>query len=151
MLDRGLQTILIGLAASLLLALMAVTGLDVVGRYILNAPLPGAFELTELLLGALVFAALPLVSRTGGHVEVDLLATVLPTRVNRLLGLFAAAISALVLCYFAWQLFHLGLQQLADGSRTVSLGVPYAPFAFLGMITCLLSAACGLLREVRHD
>lgn len=142
---RGLE----GLVALLLLALIAVTAVDVVGRYLLNAPLSGAFEMTELILGALVFAALPLVSRSGSHVEVDLLVGVLPTRVNHRLGLAAAAISAAVLVYFAWQLGRLGLNQLHEGSRSVSLGVPYWPFAALGTLCCLLAAWFGIRRAVR--
>lgn len=149
-LDR-IETILLGLAATLLLALMAVTGIDVVGRYLLNAPLSGAFEMTELLLGALVFMALPLVSRHGAHVEVDLLASVVPVSVNKVLGLFAALVSAVMLCWFAWTLIDVMISQIHDGSRSVSLGVPLAPFAALGALACVLAAVFGLIRGVRND
>lgn len=145
------ELVIEGLAACLLLALMAVTGVDVVGRYLLNAPLSGAFELTELLLGALVFVALPLVSRTGSHVEVDLLVELLPRPVTRFLGLSAAVISAAVLAFFAWRLVLLGLGQMAEGSRSVSLGVPFAPFALLGAAACVLAAVFGLMRSLQHD
>ncbi len=151
MIAARLETFLKGLAALLLLALMAVTGVDVIGRYLLNTPLSGAFEMTELLLGALVFVALPLVSRAGAHVEVDLLVELLPRPVTRVLGLFAALVSAAVLAFFAWQLVRLGLGQLADGSRSVSLGVPFAPFAFLGAAACMLAALFGLIRGLRND
>lgn len=151
MILNRLETILLGLAAVLLLALMAVTGIDVVGRYLLNAPLSGAFEMTELLLGALVFMALPLVSRNGAHVEVDLVATILPRAVNRALGIFAALVSAVALCWFAWTLIVLMLGQIHDGARSVSMGVPLAPFAALGAAACLLSALFGLIRGFTHD
>lgn len=151
MIARRLETILLGLAATLLLGLMAVTGIDVVGRYLLNAPLSGAFEMTELLLGALVFVALPLVSRAGAHVEVDLLVHALPPGLQRSTGLLAAAVSALVLCWFAWTLFGLMINQWHEGARSVSLGVPLAPFAALGTLACLASALFGLLREFLHD
>lgn len=147
--QRVLTFVLEGLATLLLLALIAVTAVDVIGRYFLNAPLSGAFEMTELLLGALVFAALPLVSKSGQHVEVDLLAGSLPRHLNRKLGLIAAAISAAVLAYFAWQLATLGLDQWHEGARSVSLGVPYWPFAVLGMACCLLAAWFGVRRAIR--
>ncbi len=147
---RGVHILLEGLSAVLLVALIAVTATDVVGRYLLNAPLSGAFEMTELMLGALVFAALPLVSRSGSHVEVDLLVTVLPERVNHALGFIAAAISALVLVYFAWRLGILGIQQWQEGSRSVSLGVPFWPFAALGAAGCLMAALFGVLRAVER-
>ncbi|ATG48242.1 TRAP transporter small permease [Celeribacter ethanolicus] len=146
---KRIENGLMGLAAFLLLALMAVTGIDVIGRYLFNAPLSGAFELTELLLGALVFVALPLVSRAGAHVEVDLLVSVVPRAVSRVMGRMAAIVSAVVLAFFAWRLAVLGITQVTDGARSVSMGVPLAPFAFLGALTCLVAALFGLMREMR--
>ena len=146
---RRIAVLLEAVAAVLLLALMAVTGIDVVGRYLLNAPLPGAFETTQLLLGALVFAAMPLVGRAGGHVEVDLLVGLLPARAMRRLGLFAGAVSAVTLLYFAWQLGRHGAQQWEDGARSISLGIPFGPIAGAGALFLLLAALYGLLREFR--
>ena len=54
----------LGAAASLLLlVMMLLTFADVLGRYVFNTPLRGAFEITELALLSLIFAGLPLVSR----------------------------------------------------------------------------------------
>ena len=46
----------------MLLALTGITVLDVTGRYLLNAPLPGGAELTELLVMAVIFTGLPAIS-----------------------------------------------------------------------------------------
>ncbi|RVV97526.1 TRAP transporter small permease [Mesobaculum littorinae] len=137
------------LSGLLLIALMAVTGLDVIGRYLVDAPLPGAFELTEMILGALVFAALPLVGRSGGHVEVDLLTTLLPDRIGRGLLWLAAVVAAGVLLVFAWRLGALGLQQAEDGTRSISLGLPFAPLALFGAASCLCAAIFGFVRAAR--
>lgn len=139
-----------GAAAALLIALMAVTVVDVVGRYILGAPLVGAFELTELLLCAMVFAALPLVSRAGGHVEVDLLVGQLPPAAARGLGIVAAAISAATLLYFAWRLAVVAGDLIGTGARSNALAIPFAPFAGFGAVACMLAAAFGVLRELRR-
>ncbi len=133
----------------LLVGLMAVTGIDVVGRYLLNKPLAGAFELTEMILSALVFSALPLVSRSGGHVDVDLLTMRLPGSVQQALGKMVAVLCALVLLFFAWRLWHLGSQQLVDGTRSESLHVPYVVFAWLGALCCALAAVFSVVREFR--
>ena len=66
---RVLDFSLGGCCALMLIGLVALTVADVIGRYVLNAPLPGAFELTELMLGALVFAALPIAAFSEEHVE----------------------------------------------------------------------------------
>lgn len=145
---RVLVGALEGLAGALLLALVAVTVVDVIGRYLLNAPLAGAFELTQLTLCALVFAALPLVSRSGGHVGVDLLVEALPPLARRIAAVLAATVSAVVLLYFAWRLGLLAARQWEDGARSVALGVPFAPFAALGAAGCALAAGLGVLREL---
>src|ERR1700745_1222094 len=66
-LDHGLGAA----AAVLLFSLMVLTTADVIGRYIFNWPIRGAFEITELLLLALIFAGLPLASRADEHVTLD--------------------------------------------------------------------------------
>lgn len=146
---RALAAALEAVSALLLVALMSVTVVDVIGRYAFDTPLPGAFEMTELLLGALVFAALPLVGRAGAHVEVDLLAGLLPPRLSAALLWIAGLVSAAVLAFFAWRLVHLGLQQHQDGTRSISLGIPFAPLAMFGAAACMLAAIYGILRARR--
>lgn len=51
---------------------MALTFVDVWGRYIFIAPVPGGVELTELMMAALIFAGLTLVMMEGEHIIVDL-------------------------------------------------------------------------------
>ena len=52
-----LQTVLTAAAGTLLVALTLVTCIDVVARYWFNAPLSGAYELTEIFLASLIFLA----------------------------------------------------------------------------------------------
>ena len=66
-----LDRVLGAAAALLLFGLMALTTVDVIGRYLFNWPLRGAFEITELLLLTLIFAGLPLASRVDEHVTLD--------------------------------------------------------------------------------
>ena len=46
----ALQTVLGVTSGTVLFLMMAITAVDVAGRYLFNQPLPGGFELTELLL-----------------------------------------------------------------------------------------------------
>src|ERR1051326_6769148 len=69
----------LGIASSIILViLMLLTVVDVVSRYLLNAPLRGAFEITELMLLVLIFAGLPLVSHADEHVTMDFIDRLLP-------------------------------------------------------------------------
>lgn len=138
--------LLAALGAGLILLMVVVTCIDVAGRYLFNRPFGGAFEITQLSLGALVFVALPLATRAGAHVEVDLALHLFPPAVQRLLGRIAAVIVALMLVVFAFQLGRLGLHHVAIGAKTASLGLPLAPLSFLGATSCAVSAMAAFRR-----
>lgn len=136
----------LAVVAALLIALMiGVTCIDVIGRYLFNHPFSAAYELTQILLAALVFVALPLTSANGGHIEVDLALHLFPKLVQALLGRLAGIVSAVVLAYFAWRLALLGITQFDEGTRSASLALPMAPLVFLAAGSCALSAVVMLL------
>ena len=140
----------LGLAAAVILAaLILITCIDVIGRYFLDAPLTGAFELTEILVAALVFAALPLTTERREHVEVDLLNALFSPKVDRYVTAFAGLFSAALLATFAWRLATHAIKTLEDGAVTNALGIPLAPFGFLAAFACLASAFIAFLRGVQ--
>lgn len=137
--------------ALLLLGLVAVTCIDVAGRYFFDAPLSGAFEVTEIMLAALVFSALPLTTERREHVEVDLLRMLLGPAANRLLGFFAGLFSLALLTTFAWRLFSHAMGAAEDGAVTNALSIPLAPFGFLAALSCLLSAGVAFTRGTQDE
>src|SRR5262245_52247681 len=92
-LDRALGAA----AAILLFCLMLLTTVDVIGRYIFNWPIRGAFETTELLLLALIFAGLPLASRADEHVTLDFIDMALSDGGRLLLRRFVDLVCRLLL------------------------------------------------------
>lgn len=135
-------------AALLLFSLVLITCVDVVGRYFFSAPLKGAFEVTEILLAALVFAALPLTTERKEHIEVDLLNVVLSETTKRYLSAFAGLFSAALLATFAWRLASHAASAAEDGAITNALGIPLAPFGYLAAFSCLISAFIAFLRGI---
>lgn len=139
--------ILAGVSALLILALISVTCIDVIGRYMFNRPFGGAYELTQIFLAVLVFVALPLTSRDGGHVEVDLALHLFPRSVQRVLGRIAGFVSAVVLIFFSWRLVLIGIDQIESGTRSSALAIPMAPVAFLAAACCVVSAFAMIMRR----
>ena len=135
-------------AALLLFSIILVTCVDVVGRYFFDTPLSGAFEITELLLAALVFAALPLTTERKEHIEVDLINVVLGARSKRYLSAFSGIFSAALLMTLSWRLASRALSSAADGATTNALAIPLAPFGYLAAFSCLVSAFIAFLRGV---
>lgn len=140
------------LAASLLLlAMMAVTFADVVGRYFLGRSLDGAYELTEVLLGLVVFAGLPIVTWRREHVTVDLLTMRLPDRPRGLLARVAGVATALVLALLAWRLGVTARDLSAYGDATVFLGIPLGPVAWAMAALSAAGAVVAAVRVARPD
>jgi TRAP-type C4-dicarboxylate transport system permease small subunit len=137
---RPVRLALAAISAAMLFAMMGVTVVDVVGRYFLNAPLPGASELTELLLVGVIFTGLPAVCLDDGHVTVDLLTERLApwTKPIRLLVVRIVTIGALAV--IGWRLWIQGTRLASYGEVSVYLRWPVAPVAYFAAALCLVSA-----------
>src|SRR5262245_4681846 len=125
-LDRALGTA----AAVLLFCLMALTTADVVGRYIFNWPIRGAFEITELLLLTLIFAGLPLASRADAHVPLDFIGLLIGNRGRLLLRLFVDLFCGLLFLGLAYRVWIKADRIAGYGDTTEVLRVPVGPFVY---------------------
>jgi TRAP-type transport system small permease protein len=122
---------LLGLAASvLLLMMMVLTFADVVARYLLNAPIRGAFEITELGLLVLIFAGLPLVSHADEHVTMDFIDRVLPEGGRRLLVRVVHLLCAAIMFFLTWQVWIKAGRISSYGDTTDVLRITVGPFVY---------------------
>lgn len=135
-LDRSLTF----MAAIPLLALMFVTVVDVGGRYIFGKPLPGGFELTEMLLAVAVFASLPLVELREEHIIIDLLDRSYSERARRWRRLIVYTFCAIAMIAVTWQLFVKAATIERSSMTTAVLLVPVAPAAYFGAAMCAVAA-----------
>jgi len=129
-LERKADAVL-GIAAAVLLLLMTfLTFADVVARYLLNRPIRGAFEITELALLVLIFAGLPLVSRADEHVTMDFIDRVLPPLLLRLLVRVMHAACAALMFFLAWQVWVKAGKIAGYGDTTDILRITVGPFVY---------------------
>ena len=122
---------LLGFASSmLLLGMMLLTFADVVGRYLLNRPIRGAFEVTELALLVLIFAGLPLVSHADEHVTMDFIDRVLPPAATLALIRVVHAICAAIMFFLTWQVWIKAGRIAGYGDTTDVLRISVGPFVY---------------------
>ncbi len=133
------------LCGAALVALTLVTVVDVIGRYLLSYPLPGAAEYTEMLLMAIVFMGLPAVCLDDGHIAVDLFTARLRGVAEKVQTVFARLIVSLVLAVIAWQLWEHAAQLASYNEVTVYLRAPLAPFA---KATAVIAGICAVVTFV---
>ena len=112
-----------------LAAIMTIMVTDVIGRHLLNAPIPGAAELIELLMALLVFSALPLTTLRREHVQVDLFTGLIPIAARRVTGALANALAAVIVTFICWRLYDKTLEIAGYGDTTAFLRLPLAPVA----------------------
>jgi TRAP-type C4-dicarboxylate transport system permease small subunit len=151
---KKLLTALCGtIAAVALFAIMVLTLVDVSGRKLLSASVPGSLEVTELLLVAVIFAGLPLVSLAGEHVVFDSLDPWLPARVRRVQDLIVDLCCAVGLLGLAWVMWSMAGQRAGDGETTAQLKLSIAPFVYGMSVLCAVTALVHLmlmLKPVAH-
>ena len=137
----------LGIAASaILFAMMTLTFVDVVLRYVFNRPLRGGFEVTELMLLVLIFAGLPLVTHANEHVTMDLVDRLLgaPARdaLIRIVELFSAALMFLL----TWLMWIKAGKVAGYGDTTDVLRIAVGPFVYFMTAMIALSGLIHLAR-----
>lgn len=144
---RGLTPFsrLLGLIACLLLfAMMMVTFVDVVGRYLFSAPLTAAYELVVLMMPTVIFCALPLTVLREGHVTVDLLDAFIPKSVVWLQSLLINLFCAVVMAVICWRLVVRAMDQHYYEEVTDVLIVPLWPFGAIMAVLSGIATLCFL-------
>ena len=88
--DKGIRSlnVLLAYAGSyVLFGMMLLTIFDVIGRYIFNEPITGAYEITEAMMVTLVFFFIGYAQATKSHVAVDLVVNLLPQKLRVLIDI----------------------------------------------------------------
>jgi TRAP-type transport system small permease protein len=133
----------LGIAASLLLfGMMVLTFLDVVGRYLLNRPIRGAFEVTELALLVLIFAGLPLVSHADEHVTMDFIDRILSERLRKAWIRLMHGLCAALMFFVAWQTWIKAGKIYGYGDTTDVLRIAVGPFVYF--MTAMIALTGGV-------
>ncbi len=127
-------------SAVVLFLMMMVTTVDVFGRYLFNKPLNGGFEITEMMLAALIYCGLPLVSQRREHIVIDTFDPMMSARLKRALDVIAEIICSVTLAGLGYLIFQRAARVASFGDTTNVLRLPLAPVAYL-MGTMIVIAA----------
>lgn len=145
---RHADAILGGAASAILLAMVMLTVVDVVARYLFNRPVRGAFEVTELMLVILIFAGLPLVSYADEHAVMDFIDRVLGPRAQPALQRAVQAVCAAFMFLLAWLTWLKADRIWAYRDATDVLRIVYGPFVYFMAVMIGLAGAIHLYKVV---
>ena len=152
--DRGWKRhadSLLGVAASaILLAMMFLTVVDVVARYIFSRPVRGAFEVTELMLLVLIFAGLPLVSFSDEHAVMDFIDRLFGRRGQDRLQRLVQLLNAAFMFLLTWLVWRKADRIWAYRDTTDVLRIVYGPFVYFMALTLALAGLIHLYKMVER-
>ena len=142
---------LIGLSANIgalgLMVEVVVILVDVTGRFF-GKPLFGSQDMITMAMVILVFGAMALCDRNGGHIAVDLLEPYFPRWLNRIIDIGAALLGALIFVFVAWAIWESAKLSVMLNLSTNLLRLPKAWFQWALCGFAILTALGMLLRAL---
>ena len=126
------------LAGVAILFMMAVTSIDVVGRFFFNTPLKGAFEMTEITMALVIFAGLSLAALSREHITVNLFESRTPKWARRWQVVAGDIVCAAVVAVMGWRILERGSALVASRETTLVLGV------MRGHVAWAMAALCAV-------
>lgn len=119
-----LVRVLDAVACLALVTLMGVVFVDVVGRNLLNKPLPWGTELLEVVVAVMVFALYPVLALRANHITVDLI-SVRPV-LQRVQRVVACVVGAVLFAVIAYCTALQAIRSAAYGDASPLLQIPTA-------------------------
>jgi len=112
----------------LVLVLMSIFVVDVTGRYIFNAPIVWAYEVTEGLMAIGICLGIAFAELEEGHVRVKVLFEMLPKTAKRHLDRFTYFVAVIMTSLFTWQTYLFAVENKGYGLHTDILEIPMIVF-----------------------
>ncbi|KMW57677.1 TRAP dicarboxylate transporter, DctQ subunit, unknown substrate 3 [Candidatus Rhodobacter oscarellae] len=134
------------LSCVFLFAMMVVTFVDVVGRYVFLKPLPAGYEIVSLMMPAIIFLALPLSVIRNSHVTVDLLDSFTPKRFAEYRAIVISLICSATMALLAWRLAIRSRDQHRYEEVSDELILELWPFSAAMAALCAMTAVVFLVK-----
>ena len=137
--SNALNQILLWIAGLFLIAMIAITGANIVSR-LFGLPIRGTFELMGYF-GAVVTAfALGYTQIKRGHIAVDIVVLRFSEKTQRILHTVNHLICMAFFVIVAWQVSKYATTLRETGEVTETLQIVYYPFTYAVALGCLILA-----------
>ena len=115
------------IATTGLALLMFLVAADVIGRYLLNSPIPGGYELTEYLMAIIIPLSVAFCAEQKAHVGVDLVMEKLSRKTRARVEAVTLLVTLLLCLVLAWQCCVAVPESYASGLKSAVLHIPAYP------------------------
>ena len=143
----GLIVLSASIGSIALIFLMGVIVVDVIGRAF-GSPLYGSHDIVTMFMVIVVFGAMAMCDRNGGHIAVDLFERKFSSSMNRVIDIFVAIGGSIIFVALAWATYDSSVISVMLNLSTNLLNLPKAWFQNALSIFCLVTAFGLLLRAL---
>jgi len=123
-------SIILGGAALAFMTVFSVWNVLIM-RKAMNNPITGAEDLLLLFLVVIVALSIALGSRTGAHIEIEVLESKMSAAFAKWSMVFVKILGVTLLIIMAQQLWHAGQKATKFGETTQQLLISYEPFYYI--------------------
>ena len=125
--------------------MMLYTTVDVAGRYLVNRPMPAAYEMTIIFLIYITYFGVTLVQARGGHMRLGFLYEKAGPRGKSLIDLFSVLFGLFIVGIITWQgwLYAIESWQIEE----VTMGVYTVP-VFPGRIALAIGSTIFIIQYI---
>jgi len=124
---------------------------NVIGRYLFNAPITGAFEITESLLVVIIMLGLGLTQYHDGHIRVTILTRRMPLAWARLAKICALLLGAVFFAWCAYASWKFAYESYSFNEQEWgTITFPLYPFKFVVFLGVVLLGIQFLLDTIHE-
>ena len=121
--------------------------IDVIGRFF-GHPLTGAQDISQMAMVVLVFGAMAMCDKVGGHISVDLFEMAMPSWLLRTSDTLSALLGAAIFFGIAWTTLESAALSKMLNLATNIIGLPKVWFQYFVVAAALVTATGMLLRAI---
>lgn len=128
--NHVISRLLMGIAGAALLAIVMLVTANIIMRQVAE-PFGGTSEVVGWLTAIVASLSLAYSQHTKAHVELDIIVSRFPMRVQSVIEIAVAFISLLFFIIVAWRVLEYGENIMSRGSVSQTLRVAYYPFVYI--------------------
>ena len=136
-LTEKLSRVMNGIALCALTFIMLLTVSDVVLRFF-RRPIVGTFEVVGFCGAIVIGFALPLTTWQRGHIFVDILTQKMSKGAKKWLDLSTRVLCIALFAVIGWNLFSYSHKLMTSGEVSLTIQLPFYPFAYGVGVCCFL-------------
>ena len=134
------------IGAASLVGMMALTCVDVVGRYFKH-PVFGSVELVTFMGVFVVAMSLPFTHQTNGHIGVEIIISKLSRKSRAIVDIITGLLSFGLFSTVTWQMFEYSYKMRKSGEVSMNLELPEYMIIFM-VAFCFVIFSCIIAKGV---